>query len=66
MFRSDLDEAPKTARGKPVTADAVQAIPSRQLDDPEPKLARHGYKVRKLAKRFKPTVAQPSGARKRP
>jgi hypothetical protein len=34
---------------KPVTTDAVEAVLSRQFDDLEPKLTRHGYDVHNLA-----------------
>ena len=37
---------------KPVTADAIEAVLSPQLDDLEPKLMRNGYDVRSLADRF--------------
>jgi hypothetical protein len=37
---------------KPVTVEVVEAVLSRQLDDLEPKLMRHGYDVRILASQF--------------
>jgi hypothetical protein len=40
-----------------VTVEVIEAVLSRQIDDLEPKLMRHGYDVRTLANRFnaKPT-----------
>lgn len=42
---------------KPVTIEVIEAVLSRQIDDLEPKLMRHGYDVRILASQFnaKPT-----------
>lgn len=37
---------------KPVTAEIVESILSKQIDDLEPRLTRHGYDVRSLAERF--------------
>lgn len=37
---------------RPVTAQVVESILSRQLDDLEPRLTRHGYSVRSLADQF--------------
>jgi hypothetical protein len=43
---------------KPVTTDAVEAVLSRQLDDLEPKLTRHGYDVHNLAEQFNAKPAE--------
>lgn len=42
---------------KPVTAAIVESILSKQIDDLEPTLTRHGYNVKSLAEQFntKPT-----------
>ncbi|WP_246654317.1 hypothetical protein [Azospirillum formosense] len=37
---------------RPVTVQVVERILSRQLDDLEPRLTRHGYSVRSLADQF--------------
>jgi hypothetical protein len=37
---------------KPVTVEVIEAVLSRQIDDLEPKLMRHGYDVRILASQF--------------
>lgn len=37
---------------KPVTADVVNSVLSRHLDDLEPKLTRHGYSVKSLSDQF--------------
>jgi type II secretory pathway predicted ATPase ExeA len=37
---------------KPITAEVVETVLSRQLDDLEPRLTRHGYNVRNLAAQF--------------
>jgi hypothetical protein len=34
---------------KPVTAEVVESVPVRDLDDPEPRLIRHGYNAKVLA-----------------
>ncbi len=43
---------------KPVTAEVVEAVLSRQLDDLEPKLTRHGYNVRTLSEQFNARPAE--------
>ena len=42
---------------KPVSAELVQSVLSRQLDDLEPTLTRHGYRIKDLVEQFdaKPT-----------
>jgi hypothetical protein len=37
---------------KPVTADVIETVLARQLDDLEPRLTRHGYSVKNLADQF--------------
>jgi hypothetical protein len=37
---------------KPVAVEVIEAVLSRQIDDSEPKLMRHGYDVRILASQF--------------
>src|SRR5947209_8384055 len=37
---------------KPVTAEVVEAVLSRQLDELEPRLTRHGYSVHTLSEQF--------------
>jgi type II secretory pathway predicted ATPase ExeA len=43
---------------KPVTADVVQSVLSRHLEDLEPKLTRHGYTVRSLVEPFNAKPAE--------
>jgi hypothetical protein len=43
---------------KPVTTEAVETVLSRQLDDLEPKLTRHGYDVHNLAEQFNAKPAE--------
>jgi hypothetical protein len=43
---------------KPVTVEVVEAVLSRQIDDLEPKLMRHGYDVRILASQFNAKPAE--------
>jgi type II secretory pathway predicted ATPase ExeA len=43
---------------KPVTVEVIEAVLSRQIDDPEPKLMRHGYDVRILASQFNAKPAE--------
>lgn len=43
---------------RPVTAQVVESILSRQLDDLEPRLTRHGYSVRSLADQFSAKPAE--------
>jgi len=43
---------------KPVTAEVVEAVLSRQFDDLEPKLTRHGYNVRTLSEQFNARPAE--------
>ncbi len=42
---------------KPVSADLVESVLSRQLDDLEPTLTRHGYRIKDMLEQFdaKPT-----------
>ena len=42
---------------KPISAELVESVLSRQLDDLEPTLMRHGYRIKDLVKQFdaKPT-----------
>lgn len=37
---------------KPITLEIVETILSKQIDDLEPRLTRHGYNVRSLADQF--------------
>ncbi len=37
---------------RPISAELVEAILSKQLDDLEPTLARHGYRLRDLVEQF--------------
>jgi hypothetical protein len=37
---------------KPITADVIESVLSRQIDDLEPRLTRHGYDVKNLAEQF--------------
>ncbi len=43
---------------KPVAVEIIEAVLSRQLDDLEPKLMRHGYNVRILASQFNAKPAE--------
>lgn len=43
---------------KPVTAEIVQAVLSRHIEDLEPRLTRHGYTVRALADQFNAKPAE--------
>jgi hypothetical protein len=43
---------------KPVTVEVIEALLSRQIDDLEPKLMRHGYDVRILANQFNAKTAE--------
>ena len=43
---------------KPVTAEVVEAVLSRHLEDLEPRLTRHGYTVRVLADQFNARPAE--------
>jgi hypothetical protein len=43
---------------KPVTVEVVEAVLSRQLDDLEPKLMRHGYDVRILGSQLNTKPAE--------
>lgn len=43
---------------RPVTVQVVESILSRQLDDLEPRLTRHGYSVRSLADQFSTKPAE--------
>lgn len=37
---------------KPITATLVESVLSRQLDDLEPTLARHGYRLKDMVEQF--------------
>ena len=37
---------------KPITAELIQSVLSRQLDDLEPTLTRHGYRIKDLVDQF--------------
>jgi len=43
---------------KPVTAEVVEAVLSRQLDELEPRLTRHGYSVHTLSEQFNAKPAE--------
>jgi hypothetical protein len=43
---------------KPVTVEVIEALLSRQIDDLEPKLMRHGYDVRIIANQFNAKPAE--------
>jgi len=43
---------------KPVTAEVVETVLSRQLDELEPKLTRHGYSIRSLSEQFNAKPAE--------
>ena len=43
---------------KPLTAEVVEAVPSSQLDDVEPRLTRHGYSVRTLSEQVNAKPAE--------
>ncbi len=43
---------------KPVTPEVVEAVLSKQIDDLEPRLTRHGYNVRALAEQFNAKPAE--------
>jgi len=43
---------------KPVTAEVVEAVLSRQLDELEPRLTRHGYSVHSLSEQFNAKPAE--------
>ena len=43
---------------KPVTPEVVEAVLSKQIDDLEPRLTRHGYNVRSLADQFNAKPAE--------
>jgi hypothetical protein len=43
---------------KPITVEVIEAVLSRQIDDLEPKLMRHGYDVRILASQFNAKLAE--------
>jgi hypothetical protein len=45
-------EAGYQAGEKPVSADVVTSVLSRQIDDLEPTLTRHGYRVKDLVEQF--------------
>jgi len=36
----------------PISADLIESVLSRQLDDLEPTLARHGYRIKDLVEQF--------------
>lgn len=37
---------------KPISAELVESVLSRQLDDMEPTLTRHGYRIKDLVEQF--------------
>lgn len=43
---------------KPVTADLVESVLSRQLDDLEPTLTRHGYRLKDMVEQFDAKAAE--------
>lgn len=43
---------------KPVTAELVETVLSRQLDDLEPTLARHGYRLKDMTEQFDAKAAE--------
>lgn len=43
---------------KPVTAELVQTLLARQLDDLEPTLARHGYRLKDMTEQFDVKAAE--------
>lgn len=43
---------------KPVTVELVETVPSRQLDDLEPTLARHGYRLKDMTEQFETKAAE--------
>lgn len=43
---------------KPVTAAVVESILSKQIDDIEPTLTRHGYNVKSLSEQFNAKPAE--------
>ncbi len=43
---------------KPVTAELVETVMSRQLDDLEPTLARHGYRLKDMVEQFDPKASE--------
>jgi N-acetyl-anhydromuramyl-L-alanine amidase AmpD len=43
---------------KPVTAAVVESILSKQIDDMEPTLTRHGYNVKSLSEQFNAKSAE--------
>ncbi|MGA7955197.1 MAG: AAA family ATPase [Gloeobacterales cyanobacterium] len=51
-------EAAYKAGGSPVDAEVVESVLSKQLDDLEPTLTRHGYSVKDLAEQFSAKPAE--------
>ena len=45
-------EAGYQAGERPVSAEVVESVLSRQLDDLEPTLTRHGYRIKDLVEQF--------------
>jgi hypothetical protein len=45
-----------------VSAELVESVLSRQLDDLEPTLTRHGYRVKDLVEQFEAKPARDQGA----
>lgn len=43
---------------KPVTAELVETVLSRQLDDLKPTLARHGYRLKDMTDHFEAKAAE--------
>ena len=53
-----FEESFRVGGEKPVTAEVVEAVLSRQLDELEPTLTRHGYSVRTLSEQFNAKPAE--------
>jgi hypothetical protein len=51
-------EAAYKAGGSPVDAEVVESVLSKQLDDLEPTLTRHGYSVKDLSEQFSAKPAE--------
>ena len=53
-----FEEGFRVGGEKPVAAEVVEAVLSRQLDELEPRLTRHGYNVRTLSEQFNAKPAE--------
>ena len=53
-----FEEGFRVGGEKPVAAEVVEAVLSRQLDELEPRLTRHGYSVRTLSEQFNAKPAE--------